>query len=62
MARKTVPLNLRTDELFKRKLSVAAEVLDVPQSQIVREGVSEKLEKLAKRNEKLAQALEEAAA
>jgi hypothetical protein len=57
MARKTVPLNLRADELFKRRLDKAAEVLDVPAAQLVREGVNEKLQKEAKRNSRLAQAL-----
>jgi hypothetical protein len=59
MAQKTVPLNMKADRLWKARLDKTAEVLDVPYSQLVRESVTEKIEKLAKRNKKLAQALSE---
>jgi|HubBroStandDraft_6_1064221.scaffolds.fasta_scaffold144212_5 predicted transcriptional regulator len=58
MAKKTVPLNIRASEDFKSRLDKAAEVLDVPASQIVRESVLERLERLASSNERLKRALE----
>lgn len=62
MGNKTVPLNVRTSEEFKRRLDRAAEILDVPASQIVREGVNERLERLAMANPLLREALEQVAA
>lgn len=61
MKRKSVPLNLRTDELFKKRLDTASSVLDVPAAQIVRESVNEKLEALARKKPALREALEKVA-
>lgn len=55
-------LNIRATEEFKRRLDKAAAVLDVPASQIVREGVNERLERLAAENPRLKEALESEAA
>lgn len=61
MANKTVPINMRADELWKRRLEVAAEVLDISAAQIVRESVNEKLEMLAMGKPALRAALEKVA-
>jgi predicted transcriptional regulator len=57
MASKTTYVSIRTSEEFRKRLGAAAEILDVPASQIVREGVTERLERLAASNERLKRAL-----
>lgn len=47
MSKKTVMLNFKGSEGFRERLQKAAEVLDKPYSQIVREATSEKLDELA---------------
>lgn len=53
--------NFKTDERFIARLNKTAEILDIPASQIAREAISEKIEKLAKRNTRLAKELEKVA-
>lgn len=43
-------LNLRTTEEFRERLNRAAKVLDKPASQIIREAIDEKLERLERRH------------
>jgi predicted DNA-binding protein len=47
MAQKEKLLNLRVSEDFNKRLNRAAEILDRPYSQIVREAVDEKLAQIA---------------
>lgn len=54
--------NVRLGASFIARLNKTAEVLDVPAAQIAREGIAEKIEKLAKKNRRLAEALDELAA
>lgn len=46
MSQKTKLLNLRVSDEFNDRLARAAEALDIPYSQIVREAVTEKLDQL----------------
>ena len=61
MADKSVPINMRASDRWKRRLEAAANVLDVPASQIIRESVDEKLETLSKKKPALREALERVA-
>jgi predicted DNA-binding protein len=53
MSQKDKLLNFRVSEEFSERLNKASEILDIPYSQIVREAVNEKLERLAKRHPEL---------
>jgi hypothetical protein len=44
---------------FLARLRTASDVLDIPASQIAREAINEKLERLSKENRRLAEALKE---
>jgi predicted transcriptional regulator len=59
---KPIIWNLRASPGFIARLNKTAEVLDVPASQIVREAVAERIEKVAKNNPRLAAALRKLAA
>jgi predicted DNA-binding protein len=48
-------MNLRVTDEFAARLNRAAEVIDRPVSQIVREAVNEKLEQLARKHPELQQ-------
>jgi predicted transcriptional regulator len=50
MSQKTKLLNLRVSDEFNDRLSRIAEVLDIPYSQIIREAVTEKLDKLTQQH------------
>lgn len=62
MNRKDTRFNARVNEQWVTRLQCAAKVLDIAASQIVRDAVSEKLERLARRNPRLAEALDESQA
>lgn len=47
---------------WKRKVAQIAEVVDLDASKLVRQAVNEKIERLAKRNKKVAEILDEQAA
>jgi predicted transcriptional regulator len=51
--RKAGRLQVRTNEALDRRLDKAREVTDRPVSQIVREAITEKLDRLAKRHPEL---------
>ena len=53
--------NFKADERFINRLNKAAEVLDIPASQIAREAINEKLEALAGQKPELREALEKVA-
>jgi predicted transcriptional regulator len=62
MREKDKRFNVRVDEPWIDRLQRAAGVLDRPASQIVRDAVNEKLERLGRRNPRLAAALDESRA
>lgn len=60
--RKPTYFHMRADEVWRRSVEVAADVLDEAQTDIVEEGTRRYLKYLAKTNKKLKQALEKVAA
>jgi hypothetical protein len=59
MAPKEVMWNFKASSEFLERLRTASDVLDVPASQIAREAISARIDKLSKRNPRLAAALAE---
>jgi len=55
MSQKDKLLNFRVSEDFSERLNRAAQILHIPYSQIVREAVNEKLERLAEQHPELRQ-------
>lgn len=53
MSQKEKLLNLRVSEDFFERLNKAATLLDIPYSQLVREAVNEKVQRLAKQHPEL---------
>jgi hypothetical protein len=57
-----VPVNFRAEEIFRRRLNIASEILDVPYTKLIVDSTNENLDRLAKRNPDLKEALESVAA
>ncbi len=58
MQPKESAMTFKASPEFLDRLRAASDVLDIPASQIARDAINEKLEKLSKKNPRLAEALD----